>query len=93
MSSVKRRKLDGSVPSGLAKHKEPAASTAKSRASTSTSPEHSTDNAEPESQGVEVATKTFQDLVWSIYSQIYNGELIANGYRVLSTRYAMHAPP
>jgi ATP-dependent RNA helicase DDX47/RRP3 len=64
MSSVKRRKVDGDVPSGMLKKKEHAAKEqALVSASTSPGPEAP---EEPQDENVEEATKTFKDLVCTL---------------------------
>ena len=61
MSSVKRRKVDGDVPSGILKKKKHAIKES-SPLSASTSPEPDAP-AEPEEKIEEEITKTFKDLV------------------------------
>jgi len=73
MSSVKRRKVDGDVPSGLLKKKEnPAKEQAPASASASSEPA-----AAPEEQqeNVEEATKTFKDLVCIVKANVRSSNL------------------
>jgi ATP-dependent RNA helicase DDX47/RRP3 len=64
MSSVKRRKVDGDVPSGLLKKRKHAAKE-QAPVSASTSPESEAPE-EPQEENVEEATKTFKDLVYTL---------------------------
>jgi hypothetical protein len=74
MSSVKRRKADGDVPSGLLKKKKHAAKE-QAPVSASTSPEPAAAPEEPQEENVEEATKTFKDLVCAVKTNIRSSNL------------------
>jgi ATP-dependent RNA helicase DDX47/RRP3 len=66
MSSAKRRKVDGDVPSGLKDKKKEAPVANPAPSSPPREPE------EPEQQKEEAAPKSFKDLVRIIYSRLTN---------------------